>query len=267
MTSRRGGPSAEVASLAKALAGAFFESEEADARTARRVDRAFAAALDALEWLIDRRQSSDSAGAFVDLRLARASFDLLVEVRRRRCDRITARSVSGVLLHRLVAEVGLSGPARPLVDALAALTVLPGDDDDRSFDPTPDPAWPLEAHIADTLADPAARLAFLAAASESELHLPIVSIEANPSAAAVQFVPVVRHGRPAIAAYSSPERMNRHARSAGVDVPGLVFRGHELVNVLPASHGVILNPGSVLGLAISASEVRGLVSVDPQDPR
>lgn len=266
-------PSTEVSSLADALARAFFDHLEPDRGTSHRVDRALAAALDGVEWLVDRcddsdpDSDSDSETAGADLRLARASFDLLAEVRQGRCDRVTTRSVSGVLLHRLVAHVGLDGPTRPLAVALAALAVLPGDVDDRSFDPTPDPAWPLEAEIVQTLADPAARLGFLAAAADAELHLPIVTIEPGAGTAAVQFIPLMRHGRPAIAAYTSPERMNRHARTAGVDVPGLVFRGRELAEVLPSGHGVILNPGSVLGLAISEAEVGGLVSGGHQDPR
>lgn len=255
-------PSDEVAALADDLDTVLFRGEHDPAR-AERVDAALVAGLDGIEWLLGS-QADDVRSTPTGIEVARAAFDLIVDVRRGRMPRSFARLAAGATFLHVGARTEMHPEAEPLLRVLAALAALPTDSrEGPSLEVAADPGSTIEQAIAVARRDPVARLALLDVLREEELQLPVLGVAVGGASARrraeVRFLPVVVAGRPAIAAYTSTARIEEHARDAGVgEVPAMRLRGADLGRVVPAGHGLILNPGSLLGMGFTAAEVAGL---------
>lgn len=261
--SATGRPAPEVEALAADLDAVLFGHARNPAPTAR-VDSALVDALDGVRWLLETSIATADDVTPTTAEIARVAFDLLVDARHGRIPRPFVRLVAGTAFVHVGARSCLHPSAEPLLTVLAALAALPVDTDEApSLEAQPDPGCRVEHAIAATLRDPAARPALLDALRAESLQVPVLGVdvggEAAQQRAEVQLLPVVVRGRPAIAAYTSTSRIEEHARAADAgEVPALLLRGAELARVVPAGHGLVVNPGSLLGLGLSETEVRSL---------
>lgn len=217
------------------------------------VDAALHDALVAIERVLDEPAPSGPARREV----VAGCFDVFDGFRHHRWATTETRIRAAHVLRHVVIQLGADGPIARL---LAAMATMPADDGAARFDPTPDPSVPLEQVVVDALADPAARPRLLRALADHEIVVPVLTVEAAGPKAAVRFATVERAGRPAIAGYTSAQRFRSHAAAAGVEVAAMVLTGGELAAVAPPAHGLVLNPGSVVGVGISAVELGRLAN-------
>ena len=179
--------------------------------------------------------------------VGRAVFELLRSLRSGTTDPSAARFTARVLLLHVGARVDVS-TVEPLVEFLGAVAELP--DDEGLFDATPDPDLPIEVALAAAVADPGARGPLRRAIFEGTLYLPVLEVGVEGEQLALQFVPIVARGCPLVAAFTSRDRLG--------DLPHLAVDGHELAALCPPGHGVMLNPGALLGGVLDEIEVRCL---------
>lgn len=246
-----GGPAPAVATLAPhvgAIAAGRLCPVAVDA-----VDAALHDALVAIERRLDGPAPPDPAVREV---LA-GSFELLDGFRHHRWAPAETRIRAGHVLSHVVAHLDADGPLARIV---AALAMMPAEDEAARFDPAPDPQVPLEQAVVDALGDPAMRPRLLRALADHAVILPVLAVEAAGPKAAVRFAAVERAGRPAVAAYTSEARFRAHCTAAGVEVEAMVLAGGALAGAVPPGHGLVLNPGSVVGVGISAAELRRLAN-------
>lgn len=199
--------------------------------------RSMEAAVVALEGCLD--ELGDDVG--------RAVFVLLRDLRAGTIDASSARFSARVLLLHVGARVDPT-TVEPLIVFLGAVAELP--DDERLLDPTPDPDLPVEVALAAAVADPGARGGLRRAVYAGSLHLPVLDVGMEERQVAIQFVPLVVRGCPMIAAFTSRDRMG--------DLPHLDVDGHELAAICPPGHGIVVNPGAILGGVLDEVEVRCL---------
>ena len=240
-----------VAELAANVSDVFFarSGPELDLHSTRSADDALAAALEAFEAVLDQLGEETAA----------ATYELLRGVRQGEIDRATARIAAGGTLTRILADVETaedSGPLAPLAVFLGALAAMADDDATaHSFDATPDPELPIEVAIGATLADPGARGDLCRTLEHGVLHVPVLDLDVTDDGVAIRFLPIVVQGTPMICGFTSPERFADHLAEAGVgEVPLLEVDGAELARLCPSGHGLAINPGSVLGLALDPIE-------------
>lgn len=244
-----------AAALAEDLATVLFDGDPDPVRTGR-VDDALADALEALEALL-----SDQRDPAVVAAVAELVVHLVVELRHGRHDRTTCRVAAPLVLERLVRGAGSGADVAPVLVLLGALAVVPDRDDGCStaLDPTPDAALPLEVALADSIEDPAARGALLDVLARSTVHVPVLHAGVEGDQLALRLVPMVLREGLVACTFTSPERGEEIvAEAGGHAAPMLAVTGAELVDLWPVGHGLVLNPGSVLGAVLSEREVRSL---------
>lgn len=179
--------------------------------------------------------------------VGRAVFLLLRDLRAGTIDASSARFSARVLLLHVGARVDPTS-VEPLIAFLGAVADLP--DDERLLDPTPDPDLPIEVALAEAVADPGARGGLRRAVFAGSLHLPVLDVGMEERRVAIQFVPMAVRGSPMIVAFTSLGRMG--------DLPHLDVEGRELAAICPPGHGIIVNPGAILGGVLDEVEVRCL---------
>lgn len=240
--------------LADLIAGVVFERDGdaplPDCAARLRFDDAFAGALETLEEQFDTLGDELAAGVYVLLRDVRAGV----------VERMDARVTAGILVRHVAAVAGVAS-VEPLIRVLGALAVLPDGPDahDRALDPTPDPSSPIEVAMAAVVDDPGLRSRLRHAVHEGTLIVPVLDLDVRGSELSLQCLPLVVRGAPTIAVFTSEERLAEHAAAAGVgEIPTIEIDGDELSTICPPGHGVVIDPGWVLGCVLEEDEVRAL---------
>lgn len=243
-----------AAALAEDLALVLLDGDHEPART-ERVDTALADAIDALASLAPEDDGSALAA------VAALAVQLLVELRHGRHDRTTCRVAAPLVLERLARCAGTGADVAPALVVLAALAVVPEPHGrpSRALDPTPEASQPLEVALAATIGGTAERGALLDALACSTVHVLVLHAALEGDRLALRLVPMVLREGVVACAFTSPARYEEVVAEAGGQVaPMLAVTGAELVDLWPVGHGLVLNPGSVLGAVLSEREVRAL---------
>jgi hypothetical protein len=184
----------------------------------------------------------------IDDDLAIAVFALLVGVRDGSVDHVTCRVTARGLLAALVGVLGDLGGVASLVRMLAALALLPEGDDRqaRALDPSPAPGNAVEGAIADLLAGRGAADGVQRALLDASVVVPVLDLGIEGDRISLQLLPVVIRDRPMVSVFTSAERFADYQPAPGA-IPTVIVDGWELPALCPPGHGIVVNPGSVLG--------------------
>ncbi len=243
-----------ASAFAEDLALVLLDGDLDPVRT-ERVDGVLADALEALEALV-----SDDADPVV-VAVVELAAQLVVDLRHGFLDRTTCRVAAPLVLERLVRCAGTGAEVAPALVLLGALAVVPEREGRRStaLDATPDPSRPLEVALAERIGDPAAHGDLLDVLARATVHVPVLHAEVAGNRLALRLVPMVLREGVVACAFTSPERCEEVvAEAGGATAAVLAVTGAELVELWPAGHGLVLNPGSVLGAVLTEREVRAL---------
>ncbi len=248
-----------ASALAEDLALVLLDGDPDPVRT-QRVDGVLADALGALEALL-----SDDADAVV-VAVVELAVRLVAELRYGAHDRTTCRVAAPLVLERVARCAGTGGAVAPVLVLLGALAAVPdrGGRSSMALDATPDPSLPLEVALAERIGDPTAHGALLDRLARSTVHVPVLRAAVEGEQLSLRLVPMVLREGVVACAFTSAGRYEEVVAEAGGDgAPVLAVTGAELVELWPAGHGLVLNPGSVLGAVLTEREVRSLPTRAP----